>query len=147
GGAGLDHFLFDTVPNSSTNFDQITDFNPTDDAILLDRAVYGGIAADGVLPIAAFHAGAAAADASDRIIYNTANGNIFYDVDGAGGAAQVLFARVTPNTPITRSDFYADTAPPAAAPPPPAAFADARTADAVMLMATSAGWEMLTEIV
>ncbi|HEV2748638.1 MAG TPA: hypothetical protein VGW34_15250, partial [Allosphingosinicella sp.] len=71
-----------------------------------------------------------------------------YDVDGAGGAAQVLFARVTPNTPITRSDFYAYTAPPAAAPPPPAAFADARTADAVMLMAPpSAGWEMPTEIV
>ncbi|HEV2748236.1 MAG TPA: hypothetical protein VGW34_13170 [Allosphingosinicella sp.] len=117
GGTGIDHFLFDTAPHGVTNYDQIIDFTPVDDAILLDRRIFSGLAGDGVLAVAAFHAGTAAQDESDRIIYNAASGSIFYDADGTGSAAQVLFAKVAPATALTRTDFYAYSTSAAAAPP------------------------------
>jgi Ca2+-binding RTX toxin-like protein len=119
GGAGVDRFYFDTALSAATNVDGISDFLAADDAIYLDRAVFGGIGADGVLAGAAFRAGTAATDASDRIIYDSDTGRIYYDADGLGGAAQTLFARVDIDTPLTRVDFVAFSSP-AAAPPPPA---------------------------
>ncbi|HEX8257601.1 MAG TPA: hypothetical protein VF589_08195, partial [Allosphingosinicella sp.] len=59
------------------------------------------------------HAGAAAADANDRIIYNAANGSLYYDADGSGAAAQILFARVTAGTSLSYADFVAYSDPPA----------------------------------
>ena len=55
----------------------------------------------------AFHKGTSAADASDRIVYDQAAGKIFYDADGTGAAAQILFATVTAGTPLTHADFIA----------------------------------------
>ena len=52
-------------------------------------------------------AGTAALDATDRIIYDSGTGRIFYDSDGLDGAAAVLFARVTPGTALTNADFFA----------------------------------------
>jgi serralysin len=46
----------------------------------------------GALDPDAFHIGAAAVDAEDRIIYNEVNGNLSYDADGVGGAAATHFA-------------------------------------------------------
>ena len=66
-----------------------------------------GIGSSGTLDAAAFHAGTAAADANDRIIYNSATGEIFYDSDGTGAAAQVLFATVTAGTNLTAANFEA----------------------------------------
>jgi len=45
-------------------------------------------------------------DGDDRIVYNAATGQIFYDADGISGAAQVLFATVTAGTALTSADFY-----------------------------------------
>jgi hypothetical protein len=42
--------------------------------------------------------------AFDRILYDKASGNIFYDADGGGGSAAVLFARVTAGTELTHLD-------------------------------------------
>jgi serralysin len=41
-----------------------------------------------------FFAGAAAHDGDDHIIYNKATGALYYDPDGTGAHAQVLFAVV-----------------------------------------------------
>jgi Ca2+-binding RTX toxin-like protein len=107
GAGGADRFFFDTRLSAAANGDRIADFLVADDTIMLDRAVFGGIGADGVLAAPAFALGTAAADASDRIIYDGDTGRIFYDADGAGGAAQTLFARVDPLTALTRADFIA----------------------------------------
>ena len=78
-----------------------------DDTIFLDRDIFTAILADETLAAAAFRNGAAAVDADDRIIYNSATGQIFYDSDGVGGAAQILFATVSAGTALTNADFSA----------------------------------------
>ncbi|HEV2748678.1 MAG TPA: hypothetical protein VGW34_15455 [Allosphingosinicella sp.] len=110
GGRGDDRFVFDSPLNPRLNVDRIQDFSPADDTVMLDRADFAGIAAIGALAPAAFRAGTAARDASDRIVYDAATGRIFYDADGSGGAAQLLFARVDPGTSLTRADFFVFTA-------------------------------------
>jgi Ca2+-binding RTX toxin-like protein len=114
GGAGADTFVFNTGLNAATNRDTITDFSVADDTIKLENAVFKAFAAlapGATIGAAAFHSGAgvvAAHDASDRIIYNTTTGALFYDADGntAGGVAAVQFATLF-NHPLTvgQADF------------------------------------------
>jgi Ca2+-binding RTX toxin-like protein len=106
GGAGADQHVFNTALNAATNVDRIEDFVAADDTIVLDRDFFAGIAATGALAATAFRAGAAAADANDRIVYNAATGQIFHDADGSGAAAQVLFATVAPATALGAADFF-----------------------------------------
>ena len=49
--------------------------------------------------------GSAAADADDRIVYNQATGQLFYDADGSGAGAAVHFATLTARRPSPRADF------------------------------------------
>ena len=107
GGTGADRFRFDSALSAATNVDDILDYSVVDDTIFLDRDVFTGIAANGTLAAAAFRAGTSAGDADDRIVYDAATGNIFYDADGLGGVAQILFATVTPATALTNADFNA----------------------------------------
>lgn len=105
GGSGTDGFHFDAPLSARFNVDQILDFSRADDTIFLDRDVFTGIAATGALIAGAFRLGTAAADANDRILYDQASGKIFYDADGAGGVAAVLFAQVSAGTTLTNADF------------------------------------------
>ena len=107
GGAGADTFVFDTALSATLNVDDILDFSVADDTIRLDRSVFGGISAEGALSASAFQLGSAAQDADDRILYDAASGNIFYDADGTGAAAAILFAHVTPGLALTQLDFVA----------------------------------------
>ena len=109
GGAGLDSFYFDTALNAAVNVDDIMDFVVADNSILLDRAIFTGIAADGAIGAAAFRAGSVALDADDRILYDAATGLIRYDADGIGGTASILFATVTPGLALNSGDFFAYT--------------------------------------
>jgi Ca2+-binding RTX toxin-like protein len=105
GGAGQDSFMFDTALNSATNVDQIADFTVNYDKIRLDSDVFTQAGALGTLDANAFHTGLTAADSSDRIVYDSTTGNIYYDADGSGAGAQVLFAHVIAGTALTNSDF------------------------------------------
>lgn len=105
GGDGADGFVFDAF--GTANADQISDFNTAEDRIYLDGSVFSGILSDGQLADGAFTYGTSAQDAEDRILYDSATGNIFYDPDGAGGAAASLFAQVAAGTELTAAHFYA----------------------------------------
>ena len=107
GGAGADNFYFDTKLDAAANVDTIKDFVAADDTIVLDRTIFSGIAVDGTLASAAFQTGTAAKDGTDRVIYDQASGKIFYDSDGNGAVAAVLFAQVSANTVLTNADFSA----------------------------------------
>lgn len=105
GGGGADAFLFTTAPGPA-NVDVITDFGvSSNDTIRLDNAIYAALGAAGALAASAFVIGAAAADASDRIIYNSATGALLYDSDGTGAAAAVQFATLTNGLALANSDF------------------------------------------
>jgi len=111
GGAGLDRFDFNTVLNASTNVDRISDFSVADDVMRLDNDVFTAFTQVNVaLAAAAFNKGAGmtvAQDASDRIIYNTTSGNLYYDADGTGSATAKLFATLaTHPATLTAADFF-----------------------------------------
>ena len=105
GSGGADAFVFNTTPGAG-NVDRITDFNVVDDIIRLENAIFTGLA-NGVLTAAAFVANATglAGDASDRIIYETGTGNLFFDADGTGVGARVQFAVLNPGLSLTNTDF------------------------------------------
>jgi Ca2+-binding RTX toxin-like protein len=104
GYGGADTFAFSTALGVG-NVDSIVDFAAGTDKIGLDDAVFGALGGPGALNAAAFATGAGAADGSDRIIYNSASGQLFYDADGAGGTAQILFATLSAGLALTASDF------------------------------------------
>jgi Ca2+-binding RTX toxin-like protein len=88
GGTGLDKYDFNSALNAATNKDTITAYSLADDLIRLDDDIFTTLTL-GNLPGAAFYKalGATVAhDASDRIIYNSTNGNLYYDADGTGAS-------------------------------------------------------------
>lgn len=107
GGAGMDTFAFNTGLNATVNVDVISDFSVTDDSFALENGIMTGLGATtGVLDATKFVIGTAAADASDRIIYNSATGVVSYDADGTGASfTQVAFARLTAGLALTSADF------------------------------------------
>ena len=108
GGTGTDSFYFDTAIGAG-NVDTIQSFSAADDTIMLSRTIFSAIAASGTLAAGAFVLGTAAADADDRILYDSATGKIFYDADGNGAGAAVLFAQVAVGTALNNFDFVAYT--------------------------------------
>jgi Ca2+-binding RTX toxin-like protein len=106
GGTGADFFRFAATLSAATNVDRLADFVAADDRIDLDDAFFASVSAAGALSAAAFRAGAAAADSSDRVIYNSATGQLLYDADGSGAGAAVLFGTVAAGTAITVADFW-----------------------------------------
>ena len=93
GGLGNDTFVFNSALN---NVDTITDFNANaTDKIELDDATFSTLIA-GALSGANFAAnsGGNAADGDDRVLFDTATGSLYYDADGSGAGAKVLFAQI-----------------------------------------------------
>lgn len=105
GSAGVDRFIF-TTALGATNIDTIIDYSVAADTIQIDNAIFTAVgAATGVLAAAQFWTGAAAHDADDRILYNSATGAVSYDADGNGAGAAVQFATVTTNLAMTNAEF------------------------------------------
>jgi Ca2+-binding RTX toxin-like protein len=102
GGGGQDSFLFDSALTG--NIDTIVDFNASNETIRLDRDIFTTLST-GTLTASAFFAGAAAHDSSDRIIFNAATGNVFYDRDGTGSAGAVQFAHLNGTLTLSNTNF------------------------------------------
>ncbi|MBX3568959.1 MAG: calcium-binding protein [Rhizobiaceae bacterium] len=107
GNAGADIYYFSYALNGTTNVDTIKGFSSID-LINLSSSIFTKAGSAGALAAGAFWASAdgKAHDASDRIIWETDTGRLYYDSDGTGAAARVLFAVVTGNTgPMNAGDF------------------------------------------
>jgi Ca2+-binding RTX toxin-like protein len=103
GSGGADFFAFTTALGAG-NVDAIADFAAGTDKIRLDDSVFTALV-PGALGANAFVVGSAAADASDRIVYNQATGQLFYDADGSGAGAAFLFATLGPGVSLGAGDF------------------------------------------
>jgi Ca2+-binding RTX toxin-like protein len=103
GGAHADTYVFSSTLGGG-NVDAVVGFNVVDDTIELDSAVFTGLTA-GALDAGAFRTGAAAADADDRIIYDSATGALYFDADGDGAGASVQFATLAAGLALTHNDF------------------------------------------
>ena len=106
GNGGADTFFFGSALGGG-NIDTITDYDVADDQFELVQTIFNGIAATGALDADAFVANTTgnAEDATDRIIYNSDTGGVFYDPDGTGVTAATQFATVTAGLAITAADF------------------------------------------
>ncbi len=112
GGTGADRFNF--YSPATDGLDQITDFAVAEDKI----GLYVGskqatpFATAGFTPNAdlrpdQFRVGAAAATPTERMIYDSATGALFFDADGNGAAPQVQIAILTAGLGLTHSNLLA----------------------------------------
>jgi serralysin len=109
GGAGADSFLF-TVAPADENADHVFDFATSEDKIQLDSAVYTNIGTAGNFSAGdeRFFAGAdviIGQDSSDRIIYNTSDGSLWYDADGNGAGASQRIAILSTKPALVATDI------------------------------------------
>ena len=109
GGAGLDSFGFSDAPSAST-VDRVTDFFSGADRLVFAGNVYNALGPNGsfVAGDARFAAGAgftSGRDTSDRLVYDTSTGNLYYDADGSGAGAAQLVATFAGNPMIAATDI------------------------------------------
>ncbi|MGO4571788.1 M10 family metallopeptidase [Microvirga sp. 2TAF3] len=100
GEAGRDIFTFNSALNATTNVDQIIFFNVAEDTIELSRGIFGGFGASVSLAT-----GSSANAWGAQIVYNKATGDLSYDADGLGGAAQIKFAVLAAGLDLTSKNF------------------------------------------
>ena len=109
GNGGNDIFSFSTSPALVADPDIIADFSNISgnkDSIRLDHDAFTALSPAGTLAAAAFKDLAlGAVDSSDRIIYDSARGDLFYDADGSGSAQAVKFAHLDNHATLTNTDF------------------------------------------
>jgi serralysin len=109
GGAGRDSFDFLTAPGNA-NADNIADFGSRSDKIRLDDAVHmrAGTLGSFSLNDPRFWAAPGAVrghDATDRVVYNTSTGSLYYDADGSGGGGQQVIAVLQGAPALTATDI------------------------------------------
>jgi len=83
----------------------MTDMTAGADIIRLDDTHFAGIGPLGVLNADAFHIGAEAADAEDRVVYNSATGQLFFDANGSGAGGLTLFANLSTGLALNNTEF------------------------------------------
>ena len=101
---GNDTFAFTTALDGTNNVDTVRDFASGSDKVGLASDVFAAVT-DGGIVAGEFVIGTAAADADDRLVYDQATGRLFFDADGNGSGAAVLFAQFGAGTVLAASDF------------------------------------------
>jgi Ca2+-binding RTX toxin-like protein len=102
GEAGVSTFIFNTAP-SAGNADTIFQFVTGVYSLQFDASVFTAIGAAGKFSAGddRFHSANGATqghDATDRLIYNSGNGDLWYDADGNGSGTSVLVATLPRDT-------------------------------------------------
>ena len=101
GGDGADDFVFDGL----NGVDTITDFDGTEDRLLLEDFIFSAIG--GALDAGEFvsNSGGVAGDANDFLLYDADTGSLYYDADGNGAGARILIATFTGAPTIGPTDI------------------------------------------
>jgi Ca2+-binding RTX toxin-like protein len=107
GGAGNDRFDFNpgfVSSFASMGVDIITDFTSGSDQMYLSKLVFSGLT---TINFANVTSDQLAATSSANIVYNSTNGNLFYNPDGVtdGFGSGGLFAMLAPNLTLAVTDF------------------------------------------
>ncbi|WP_262297222.1 beta strand repeat-containing protein [Microvirga sesbaniae] len=98
GGKGADIFLFERSTPGTAGPDLIQDFKVAEyDRVYLSLSTFTGFKTSdlGRLKASDFVLGTKALGKEDRVIYDQAKGELYYDADGTGGASQVHIATFT----------------------------------------------------
>jgi serralysin len=103
GGAGGDKFMFTAVVKAS-NADVITDFDVADDTIVLSHTVFKALAVGVIADTDAAYSTDGDAD-SAHLVYDSATGELFYDKDGTGSAADVKIATLATGLVFAAENF------------------------------------------
>ena len=107
GGTGNDVFVFREM--GAPNADRMGDWDSGSDEMHLDDAAFAAIGAMGDFTAgdARFKANASgtATDASDRVVFNSSTGQLYYDADGSGGGAAQLIATVQSGATVVATDI------------------------------------------
>ena len=94
GGDGVDIFLFNTTPNSTSNRDLITDFVSGEDKLSFRRKVFSafGKRASTITPDQLFSGAdvTTANNTTQRFLYDTNSGILRYDADGSGTRSSAI---------------------------------------------------------
>lgn len=107
GGSGADRFSFAEL--GAANADRIMDFDINADTIVLSDLVFSEVDL-GSLIESAFGSGSQATTADQRILHDRATGSLYYDADGNGGGAAILFASVRPGVFLEAEHFRVEHA-------------------------------------
>ena len=117
GGASIDRFIFNTNQEfnpEDLGIDEITDFVPGKDLILLDKTTFSALISEsgtGFSIDAEFETvtnNQDAATANGFIVYNTETGDLFYNSNGseAGFGSGGQFAQLTNTASLSEDDFF-----------------------------------------
>lgn len=113
GGYGADHFLFNIsdfpvnnlLPVSPTT-NKVVDFVPGVDKVQIAPYFWGFFHGEPLqIDPTEFVKGTAAIDSQDHYIYDRTTGNLYFDVDGLGGTAQILIATLVGRPDLNASDI------------------------------------------
>jgi len=103
GGIGSDRFTFNS---RSEGIDRITDFSVIDDTIFVSASGFGGgLIAGAAIATNRFAIGIAATTSSQRFIYSTGNGSLFFDQDGIGAIAKIQIATLNTGLSLSNADI------------------------------------------
>lgn len=110
-----ERYVFDTAP-SSKNVDRIADFtngaSTNDDEIWLSKAIFKNVTFDIFDSSMSFNnfkeigRGGGKVDSSDRILYNSDTGQLFYDANGSAAGGRALFAVLIDHEKLDYHNFH-----------------------------------------
>jgi serralysin len=105
GGLGADTFQFNLT---TEGIDTISDFVVGTDKIGVSAAGFAGGLVVGTIDISQFlmvSSGSTATTSSQRFIYNSVSGGLFFDADGSGATGAVQFATLSTGLTLGETDF------------------------------------------
>ena len=102
GGSGADRFVFDSPDDG---VDRVTDFSVGDDTLVFSAAGFGEDLTEGTVKSEQYVLGSGATTVEHRFIYDSNNGDLFYDSDGVGNNQQVQMARLGSGLALSNDDL------------------------------------------